>query len=173
MATKHTPEPGDDDNPELTRFARSFTSKLTAFFDTILGPFLNPSTPAQREPAGQQTAQDWAPEMPYRPESPGVHTVLTGVVLVLRDADPTTRHLTVTAFPADGGHHGADVTRGDSMKLDAYLPGDLPQDTVDAYMERIEMWAMTETPLVLIDRDDDPLVLVNDQNPSEWLPVEL
>lgn len=174
MAQKQGGTPDGDRNPELTRLAQKITAKLTAFFDAILGPFLNPQKPNDAADATpDEQPQDWDPDMPYRPDSPGVHTVLTGVILVLRNSDAAARQMTVTAFPADGSVHGQPVNQGDSIKLPIQLPTDLPQETVDAYLQRIEMWAMTETPLVLCDRDDDPLLLVNDQFPDEWLPVEL
>lgn len=174
MAHTQGDTPDEDHNPELTRFAQKFTAQLTAFFDVILGPFLNPQKSGDTaDTMPDEQPQDWDPDMPYRPDSHGVHTVLTGVILVLRDSDATTRRMTVTAFPTAGSVHGQPVKQGDSIKLPIQLPTDLPQNTVDAYLQRIEMWAMTETPLVLCDRDDDPLLLVNDQFPDEWLPVEL
>lgn len=163
---------GQTPNTSLRARIDDIATRFTAWFSRIMDRLVSPLMPPEPEKkSAAEAAPDWDPNMPYTPDSPGLYMLLTGVTLIQRGYDREARWMEVSAYPEAGYLRGQDYGHGQNILLDITLDADLPEPDVDWWFQQMTSWAMTETPLVLMGRESDVAVLVNDMDPSQWAPV--
>lgn len=173
MSETPTPQPANNGGGPLRDFAARFTQGFTRVVDRLMDPLLDPPAPEERRGAADNGPEDWDPDMPYQPDSPGLYMLLQDVVLIRRREDRESLHIEMTAYPQTGYLSGQTYTAGMSVALDMTLSEDTPAEEAQEWFDRLDLWAMTETPLVLMGRDGDVAVLVNADAPGEWLPLPI
>lgn len=166
MSSSPTPNHSAGRSQKLDGYARSFTRGFERVVDAILSPFS--PTPVQPE-----ELPDWDPDMPVRPDDPSVDMQLIGTRIVLLDADQLRKAITLSATP-DSGHIADDpLDPGESLTLTMRLRPDAPDEAFQGYYQRLNAWALSETPLLIFGTPDSHTWIVNPVAPDEWLPLPL
>lgn len=160
--------PDEQNSPQgFADFARRATSYLNRAADVIMRPFAPREVTS--EDRNDSEPLDWDPDMPLQPNSPGLFMLLIDAVLVLRYQNIDERRLEVTCYPGGGHLRDEEMGPGDAFQWDLEMTEDLTDEDVEAYAGRIEAWAMSETPLVIMKREGDAAVAVNPAAPDEWV----
>lgn len=180
------PEPADQDTPSpsparrepqegrgIDSLAKRFTAWLTGVIDGPLSSLIDPPERTSDGDDADTGPKDWDPDMPYRPDSTALYMLLQGVVLIRRMEDPANLHYELAAWPQSGYHRDETYTPGMSLILDLTLDEETSDADAEAWFAQLDHWVSTETPLVLMGRDGDVVILVDPNDPDAWLPLPL
>lgn len=140
--------------------------KISRAVDKLLG-FVNSYDPDVTEE--KQSAPDWSEEMPVTPNDEHVNLLLQNTLLVLIETDPDVCHMDLSCHPTSGYTPDGEIATKTSFPLEIDLSN--TPDIFPDYAALIESWALTETGVVIFSTPTSPLLIVNPENPEEWVPV--